>query len=666
MKQAAICFLLLLISFFNGHTQKKDSLFVDSLHRIAYKKALDSNNVNAFLQLQRYYFNLGQYDSALTYCLQSLPLAKQLNDKKKTLRITYNAGMSYTNLARYDSATKYLDESELLSRETGDTMVMIHSLNAKALLCYFQTNYGQAVEHLTKTAAIIENSDNPIYENLLPQVYGNIGRNLIAEKQIEKGITYTKKALLFKNYPDENRLSTTYQLDLCDAYIKINVLPTAKLHLDTAIYQNSTMQNNVIANLVFNTAGYYYKTVGDYEKALGYYLQSYQLAEKSNNEYLKAQPGNNIASMYLLLNNLPAAEKYATETIVIAKKYKNYAVTTTLYSILKKVALQKKQYEKALLFSESEMIYKDSASTQETKKNILNLEAKYQNEKKEKEIVDLTLTNTKKEIAVEERNRLLLFGGIGAIALLSILGLLYRNSSQKRSIAEKDKLLKDEQIKFLERQQQIVSLQSMINGQETERTRIAKDLHDGLGGLFSTVKMHYSTLQSDTPELTGNPLYKKTQELISNASEELRRVAHNMMPEVLLKVGLPEALRDMSNNISSGKILSVTFQSYGMEQRLSPATEIMLYRIVQELTNNIIKHSSATSAIIQLNRNNNQLSLTIEDNGKGFDTVEAAQKQSMGITTIKNRVEYLNGELSIDSQKNVGTTVMIDILLTEN
>ncbi|MGF2414801.1 MAG: sensor histidine kinase, partial [Ferruginibacter sp.] len=228
---------------------------------------------------------------------------------------------------------------------------------------------------------------------------------------------------------------------------------------------------------------------------------------------------------------------------------------------------------------------------------------------------------------------------------------------------EKDKTLQQEQIKFLERQQQLVSLQSMLNGQETERTRIAKDLHDGLGGLFSTVKMYFSTLQHEQELLKSNSLFNKSYELIDTASEEVRRIAHNMMPEVLMKLGLTHALQDMCSNISAGKLLQVKLQSYGMEQRLNASTEIMLYRIVQELLNNTIKHAQATEAIVQFNREGQRLTVTVEDNGRGFNTLEADEKKHAGLETIKSRVTYLNGNISIDSQQEIGTTVMMEFLL---
>ena len=245
------------------------------------------------------------------------------------------------------------------------------------------------------------------------------------------------------------------------------------------------------------------------------------------------------------------------------------------------------------------------------------------------------------------------------------MGLFNRQNKQKRTIAEKDKILQQEQIKFLERQQQVVSLQSMVNGQETERTRIAKDLHDGLGGLFSTIKMHFSSLQHENENLKTNPLFSKSYDMVNTASEEVRRIAHNMMPEVLIKLGLVQASKELCNSISAGKLLQVSLQSYGMEKRLNASTEIMLFRIIQELLNNIIKHANATEAIIQFNRNDKRLSVTVEDNGRGFNLNETDDKTHAGLESVQNRVTYLNGKLSIESEKEIGTTVMMDFLINE-
>ncbi|MCB0436406.1 MAG: sensor histidine kinase, partial [Mangrovimonas sp.] len=213
----------------------------------------------------------------------------------------------------------------------------------------------------------------------------------------------------------------------------------------------------------------------------------------------------------------------------------------------------------------------------------------------------------------------------------------------------------------LEQQQQVISLQAMINGQETERTRIAKDLHDSMGGTFSTIKMYLSSLEHQITDKEQQTLLEKSNKAISHAASDMRRIAHNMMPEVLIKLGLIKAIQELVDNINSSKQLKIIFQHFGMVERLSGSFEIMLYRIVQELLNNIMKHSDATEAVIQFIKEENRLHVTIEDNGKGFQVLP--EKKGVGLNSVKERVLYLNGKLSIDSEVSTGTTVTMEFLL---
>ncbi len=660
-------FLLTLYSISNSVlcAQQVQPATLDSLLALAFVTKPDTNSVKAFSEIQRYYFNLGKFDSALKYSFLALPVARKVNDKNRLGRIIYNTGMIYTNLTIYDSAKIYLDEGELIAAQTGDTALQISTFNANALICNYRSDYSAAVEYQMKALRMIENSKNPLIRNFLPQTYGNIGHNLIAENQVEKGIEYEKKALLQKNYPDEQRYTIMIHLDITDGYIQLNQIAAAKLHLDTAILLSKKIDNIQVKTLVLNSKGRYFDITNDLPASLTAYLSAYDIADSVNNDYLKAEVGDNVARIYLKLGNKAQAEKYAIESNTISKLLQNYGVAARTYNTLKMSAAANGNFEKAYHFGELNKLYSDSASNNETKKSILNLEAKYQNQKKEKEIAELTIANTEKELTVVKRNRLILIGGLTVASLLIVLGLFYRNSKQKQLLADKENILQQEQIKFLERQQQVVSLQSMVNGQETERTRIAKDLHDGLGGLFSTVKMYFSTLQHEQEVLKTNTLFSKSYELIDTASEEVRRIAHNMMPEVLMKLGLVHALQDMCTNISAGKLLQAKLQSYGMDKRLNASTEIMLYRIVQELLNNIIKHAQATEAIVQFNRESERLTVTVEDNGRGFNLQQDDGKNHAGLETIKNRVSYLNGNISIDSQQEVGTTVMMEFLINE-
>ena len=156
-------------------------------------------------------------------------------------------------------------------------------------------------------------------------------------------------------------------------------------------------------------------------------------------------------------------------------------------------------------------------------------------------------------------------------------------------------------------------------------------------------------------------VFERSLDMIDTSIKELRRVAHNMMPEMLSKFGLDEALKDYCSSVDATKLLSVRYQSLGMETRLDNAIEIIVYRIVQELVNNILKHAVATEAFIQLIRENDRLSIIVEDNGRGFDTALLDNNKGAGWVNIRSRVEYLKGQLDVHSEQGKGTLVNIEL-----
>ncbi len=662
-----IVLFILMLSASNAYVwgQIKPQRELDSLLTIAHKTEPDSNSIKAFVSLQRYYFDRGLYDSTLKYAKEALPLAESMGNNKALARIRYAIGMSYTNQNNYDSAKSYLNQALTMALALKDTTLEVTCYNAFSLVYNYQSDYGTSIEYLMKAVHAIDYSHSGELKKMLPQTYNSIAYNFLSEKQYEKAIDYGKKALLIKDYPHEARYRVMLHLTVFDAYLKKHELSLARQYLDSAIATNQNIDNIILSAMVANNEGLYYQTVNDLGKANIAYLKSYQLNKSIDSKLLQSEAGANVASIYFKMKKYTEAERFATEANEIGRQLKLHVTVADTYEVLKNIAEQQGDFKQALIYAEQSKIFADSALNEETRKITLSLESKYQNQKKEREIAALTIANTENELEVLKRNRFLIAGGVGASGALIILGLLYRNSRQKNLLAEQERKYHEEQIKFLERQQQVVSLQSMINGQEAERTRIAKDLHDGLGGLFSTVKMYFSTLQHDTPVLKENDLFQKSYSIVDTASVEVRRIAHNMMPEVLMKLGLANAIKDLCDNISAGKLLTVSLEVHGMNKRLNATTEIMLFRIIQELLNNIIKHAHATEAIIQFIRENERLSVIVEDNGQGFNTQEADEQNHSGIATIQSRVNYLNGKMSIDSEKNVGTTIMMDFLINE-
>ncbi|RYD86549.1 MAG: sensor histidine kinase, partial [Sphingobacteriales bacterium] len=233
-----------------------------------------------------------------------------------------------------------------------------------------------------------------------------------------------------------------------------------------------------------------------------------------------------------------------------------------------------------------------------------------------------------------------------------------RNMRQRQKaialLAAKNEELNRNRIQELLRDQELVSIHSMLQGQETERKRIAQDLHDRLGSLLATVKLHFQMAKTDEQrELASS--------LMDEACQEVRQIAHNMVSGVLMKFGLVAALNDLSNAItSSGKVHMQTI-AHGLNSRLPGNSEIEIYRIVQELVSNALKHAGAKEITVLLNKTGPTLNLIVEDDGKGFMPAKAKNKGGMGLKGVQSRVQQLQGELSIDSSPGRGTTVLIEI-----
>lgn len=213
-----------------------------------------------------------------------------------------------------------------------------------------------------------------------------------------------------------------------------------------------------------------------------------------------------------------------------------------------------------------------------------------------------------------------------------------------------------------ENEKQLLAMNYIIQGQEAERSRMAKDLHDGLGGMLSGIKLNLSSMKGNMIiQETDALLFTKSITQLDNAIAEMRRVAHNMMPEALLKFGLGEAIQDYCDGINESNAVKMKYTQLGLQQPLEKSTEVILYRIVQELCNNAIKHAEAKNIFIQLTKHERGITLTVEDDGKGFNTTLLSNIKGAGLQNVQSRVDYLKGSLEIQSSPGNGSSFTIEI-----
>jgi two-component system, NarL family, sensor kinase len=320
--------------------------------------------------------------------------------------------------------------------------------------------------------------------------------------------------------------------------------------------------------------------------------------------------------------------------------------------------------EAAYKYLKEMLTIKDSLSLDESKKSIAEIENKYQSAEKAKEIDRLTADKKIQALSLKQQSTLNYFL-IGSLAVTLIFAfLIYRNFRHRQQLSMQQEELQQQKIRELEKDKQLIAVDAMLKGQEEERTRMAKDLHDGLGGLLSGVKFSLNNMKDNLIVTPDNmAVFERSLDMIDTSINELRRVAHNMMPEILLKYGLDEALKEYCNKVNATGLIKINYQSHGLENRIEKTEEIIVYRIIQELLNNILKHAAATEGFVQLVRQENRLNVVVEDNGRGFDSNHPANSKGAGLGNIRSRVDYLKGQLEIHSEPGKGTLVNIEFNL---
>lgn len=245
--------------------------------------------------------------------------------------------------------------------------------------------------------------------------------------------------------------------------------------------------------------------------------------------------------------------------------------------------------------------------------------------------------------------------GIAAELICFSLGLGY-----KSRLVEVEKMQVEQNLKIQNERQEFERYRAMAEAREVERSRIAKDLHDGVGGLLSGVRISLANIQSRLNLKQDDGLiFERSMDMLDGSMQELRRVAHAMKPPSLEVFGLKTALRDYVEAVNSMKTIKIIFQTIGEERRFESEPELIIYRIIQELINNVLKHAQAAECLVQVSFLVDHLSITIEDNGKGFDVKK--ESNGMGWSNIRQRVEFLKGTLDLHSSTSSGTSVQINI-----
>lgn len=365
----------------------------------------------------------------------------------------------------------------------------------------------------------------------------------------------------------------------------------------------------------------------------------------------------NLSQVFINPYQADSVKLYLNKAFALKEKDLVYDEVLLLYEGMINYYEIENNFQEALALQYEKEHLKDSFFNINTSSQIANIEKDYTVKLKSEE-------NAKLASELKRKNTLRNASIITAL-LLALLGLYqFRSYKQKRKILEAEKELKDQEINQLLKTKEVENLEAIIEGREAEQKRIGRDLHDRLGSILSTVKMHFSAIDEkiDALKSENKIQYEKASTLLDEAVSEVRKIAHDLSSGVLVKQGFKAAVVDLINTIESSGKIQVNFYEAGDFKSPNLEFEISLYRIIQELISNILKHANATKIDIHLTQQANQLTLIIEDNGKGFNTQNSASF-GIGIANVKQRVAGIAGEITFDSHIGKGCSVIIEINL---
>lgn len=642
-------FFTLSIHTLYAQLQPYDLLKNDSLLVVLKEGKTDSIRARAAFQLSKLWIN---NDSSKG--LQYLQLGKSLSNDNDYLNAIY----------RYQSIPSYKDEDEVnamldIFRKYDNADSWDYAYRVSINRVRWLTNQPRTDEAI----ALLQKDILPLVSKLNNDSYKaevnlEMGRALLNQGMNREAVPYLEKAIALyeKTHPKDNTLlyNHTYALgSLANVYntLEINnkadsVIQRAKELLKTnpnlpqelriasyeAMHLIQTKQYKRAEDLVNKTLA---KTKGvPTRHLLNLYFQKYKA---------KTGMGDYLGALNLLKKSHPI------DSIQLNPSKFGAVNLNELLPAYADAHEKAGDYKQASMYWKRSIKHRDSVNKDQIAEELSKLEIQLRTQEKDAAIHHLTAERSKTSLRL--KNQRMLIGLFVAVAglLLTVLGfILYIYRSRQRTNAAR--------IQQLETDSKFAVIQALLEGEERERQRIGRDLHDSLGGALSGIRIKLSESYLQNAESTLNHALEQLEDAIS----EVRRIARNMVPESLLCSGLDTALQDLCVAFSSDTV-KIEYQSAGLTENLAKNIQTHIYRIVQELLANATKHGAANNIIVQCIQNENTLLLTVEDNGRGFSIQKAHSLPGIGLKNIQHRVEYMQGEFNMESELGQGTTIYIEI-----
>lgn len=601
------------------------------------------------------------YETGLPYAEEIASISREFGFETGLSGYYRYMGMREEGFKRPDRAMEYYDSAYSVIRDSSGIQAkrqLAYALYRRGLLNGYIEDYYSALQDLTHSARVMD----ALNDNNLRTVYTNISDLFLILEKPDQAAYYGLKAISFTEKTGKKNLIASSYARYAGYKIKEGKYEEALSYLRKAEKLNGHGTDFYGGYEICLNFGQVFAALGQYDSARVYLNESLMNAEKGKHAYMLKGALEQLVLVNINTGNSATAKMYLEkfESVLITDDTKKdklifSKLSAALYSMLG-------DYKKAFEFSEKSILYKDSLDKDANVKQINMLDARFRISAKQNELLKLQKEKELQDARLRQQaaiNKVYIFS---IALLLLIVFLVFRNFKSKQILHVQREELQSRKISELEKDKQLTAANFMMKGQEEERSRLAKDLHDGLGGLLSGVKHSILNMKENMILTEENSrAFERSVDMIDNSVKELRRVAHNMMPEALAKFGLADAIRDYCKSINASGAVQVSYQDFGESHTYEKSVETSVYRIIQELINNVIKHAEATEVLVQTVCNPDRISIAVEDNGKGFDTAQLNASAGAGWNNIRSRVDYLKGIIDLKSEAEKGTSIHIEL-----
>lgn len=647
---------IVVILFFSNCLQAQNNL-LDSLQKRILQSPVDSTIITWYYQKANYFSTEGNKDSLKYFTNKLHEFAMEKKEAVAFALYFHLLTFEQVENKQYDSAVYFSGIGYEWAIKSKKAFNIATALNAMGNAFIYLGNEDSGVIKFLKALPFAQQSGNT-------KLRINVMYNLSAAYNLIGNFEPAKDAAM-KAYSLAGSINDS--VSVVKSLFNWATMEVNNGNLDTALIMFKSIVKNAKRNNDkytvmdgLNNLGEIYYQKGDYNTSLKQYNQIASILKNFDDEEYQLYLYMNRGNTRIALGKFEDAHEDLLKATEIARRLNTNAELMYTYQFRAQLAEKMKDYKEALAYWKIADSIKQKVVTDDSRKHIQQLEVKYRTAQKDLSLSKQNIELIKKENAIKKKNAQNTALVTGCILLALVLVLLFRNLYQRKKLSVKERELHNQRIRELEKRHQFDAMQSILRAQEEERSRLAKDLHDGIGGLLSGVKLGLSGMQES--QLVSSEDEERLEHVIRQLDKsitELRRVSHNMMPEALINFGLKEALENYCESLNLSGQIKVRLQTYGLESRMDNDEEISIYRIVQELLNNIIKHAAASNVLIQLTHEDQKFSLTVEDDGKGFDMDNINIRNSAGIINIQSRAEFLNGTVDFQTAPGEGTSVTI-------